>query len=643
MNATQEFLNFFKDSIIQTFDDRSFVVEKDPSLIACGRLSEINWMELRDMNARGAGIFFSVNQFAGGRRGKELCTGINAYFVECDTLSIDEQWKLYHEAKIRPSIIVRSKKSLHAYWLCSNPSIGNFVKVQQGLIERFHGDPTGKDIARVLRVPSFYHNKSEEKHLVEVQWWETDVLVTEEQMLDAFPSTQETRVFAPPAGGLTQVRAQTNFWDDLSKLDNREVLRRMSGQDICNKETFTFSRRSGSSDYIIVNGKPCDAWIDENGMIGSGKGGGPCWIQWLSFYDRSKSEVAKWAQDNLLDLLSTATVSQLGNYRQNIPYSDTKKVEKKKPIRVTGAMDHLESIVEEFNAPPSPFTWGLPKLDNLLPVIENGHYIIIFGQSGSGKTLFSFYMARKNAEKVGNVLFLSLEMSTQQLLKRYVRDRGRVGKELWRAKEFDKGIAAVHLPELQHMQFAGIDEGQEFGLEEIEELLKREQPKLVFIDNLNKIQGKGRGELEVTQSVSSGLLSLTRKYKIPIVVIHHANKMPTERKKKEEAPKPGMVGNSQGKDATSFRGLSGIRGTNKTVDDADTLIEVSHIKVVPPPGCPIILPEENSTTGIAVYKDREFDALTTQFINYYEGSFYADLEEVRVIQEFENSFEGKIV
>src|ERR1035437_3620901 len=127
MFGPQDFLKFFKDSVYQVFDDRNYTAEKDRSMAMYGRMSEVDWIQLRELNARGAGIFFSVNQFAGGKRGKELCTGINAWFVESDSLPKDEQWKLVKSSPIVPSAIVESKNSLHLYWFAKDATIGNFV------------------------------------------------------------------------------------------------------------------------------------------------------------------------------------------------------------------------------------------------------------------------------------------------------------------------------------------------------------------------------------------------------------------------------------------------------------------------------------------------------------------------------------
>ena len=69
-------------------------------------------LQLQAHNARNRGIFFVVN--AGGQTDQEI-TRINAQFVECDDLPLDEQWKQIRDFPLEPSIVVRTRKSLHTY------------------------------------------------------------------------------------------------------------------------------------------------------------------------------------------------------------------------------------------------------------------------------------------------------------------------------------------------------------------------------------------------------------------------------------------------------------------------------------------------------------------------------------------------
>jgi hypothetical protein len=64
---TQNFLKLFKDFVIQTFPDNK-ITNNDSSLTTFGKPQEYSWERLQKLNDSGAGIFFSVNQFAMGRR-----------------------------------------------------------------------------------------------------------------------------------------------------------------------------------------------------------------------------------------------------------------------------------------------------------------------------------------------------------------------------------------------------------------------------------------------------------------------------------------------------------------------------------------------------------------------------------------------
>ena len=66
--------------------------------------------QLEAHNDKNRGIFFVVN--AGGQADQEI-TRINAQFVECDDLSLDEQWAQIKAFPLEPSIVVRTRKSLH--------------------------------------------------------------------------------------------------------------------------------------------------------------------------------------------------------------------------------------------------------------------------------------------------------------------------------------------------------------------------------------------------------------------------------------------------------------------------------------------------------------------------------------------------
>jgi hypothetical protein len=290
--STSTFLSNFPSYCLQTFDDKA----KDKALASCFAPYEGCGGSLSELNKRGAGIFFTPNAFPYGIRKKQECVDVNAWFFEIDDKSFEEQWDMIEKAPIKPSIVVQTKKSLHCYYPSKDGTITNFEAIQRGLIAHFGADKACKDITRVLRVPGFYHNK-QEPYMVKIVRYEP-VKVKEADMLEAFPA---------PMGKVKEVKVQSvekdDFWDVVSHFNNKMMLERLSGKPIVDGETFSFRPRSSGGEYIDVNGQMADAWIDEQGMIGSSKEGGPTYIQWLEYYGRAKSEIAAWVKENCKDLL----------------------------------------------------------------------------------------------------------------------------------------------------------------------------------------------------------------------------------------------------------------------------------------------------------------------------------------------------
>ena len=104
------------DVCIRVFSDRK---AEDPEFKGqkyTDKLSNIQNIlpMLKQHNEKHRGIFFVVN--SGGHTDEEI-TKVNAQFVEMDTGSFEEQQAKINSFKFEPSIIVKTRKSLHCYWL----------------------------------------------------------------------------------------------------------------------------------------------------------------------------------------------------------------------------------------------------------------------------------------------------------------------------------------------------------------------------------------------------------------------------------------------------------------------------------------------------------------------------------------------
>ena len=173
---TEAFLDLFPGhKIFAAFPDDDSTI---PPRHYHGGYSE-STKDLREMNLKKQwGIFFAVNLLdrdldpinpANDRprhRTKKMVTHARAIFMDAD----DPQSAPLDEFPLSPSIIVESSPGkYHYYWLIHGMTdqLDEWNKVQIGLINKYNGDNKAKDLARVLRLPGYYHNKKD-PFLVEV-------------------------------------------------------------------------------------------------------------------------------------------------------------------------------------------------------------------------------------------------------------------------------------------------------------------------------------------------------------------------------------------------------------------------------------------------------------------------------------------
>ncbi len=114
--------------------------------------------KLHDDNKADRGVFFIVN--GGGHTDKAVKTA-RAQFVDFDDFPFEEQIERIKAFPLEPSIIIKTKKSLHCYWLLDGGKIALFREVQERLIQYFGSDPVIKNESRVMRLYGFEHRKTD--------------------------------------------------------------------------------------------------------------------------------------------------------------------------------------------------------------------------------------------------------------------------------------------------------------------------------------------------------------------------------------------------------------------------------------------------------------------------------------------------
>ena len=148
---------------------------------------------LQNYNNNNQAICFVVN--GGGTKDKEVirsksCT---SQFMEIDDYKMESQIKIINAFPLKPSIIVKTKKSLHTYWLVDNGDIKQFRSIQKQFIKLFSSDPNIQNESRVMRMPNYYHQKSDPV-MVSVIHFEPDIRYKQSDILSAINGTSLEKI-----------------------------------------------------------------------------------------------------------------------------------------------------------------------------------------------------------------------------------------------------------------------------------------------------------------------------------------------------------------------------------------------------------------------------------------------------------------
>ena len=155
----QRFLTLLGDGLdnwtFQTFDDNADRQDRSLAQILHAHNGPVV-ARLFDLNRRGAGVFAMINCGDGNGRRAQNVVEVRAVFVDLDGAPLSG----IENAPLEPHLIIESSPGrYHAYWRIEGLPLGQFEAIQTALAQRFSGDPSVKDLPRVMRLPGFYHLK----------------------------------------------------------------------------------------------------------------------------------------------------------------------------------------------------------------------------------------------------------------------------------------------------------------------------------------------------------------------------------------------------------------------------------------------------------------------------------------------------
>lgn len=132
---------------------------------------------------------------AGHLRDKRNVIGFNAFFLDFDAGSKEEQMQTIRTMPLRPTAIVESGRGYHAYFAIEDGSKINATiwSAVQSQMARTHGaDKAVRDPARLMRLPGSWHTKngSELKEVTIVEYHD-GVFYGVREIMEVYPVPQE--------------------------------------------------------------------------------------------------------------------------------------------------------------------------------------------------------------------------------------------------------------------------------------------------------------------------------------------------------------------------------------------------------------------------------------------------------------------
>jgi len=209
----------------------------------------------------------------------------------------------------------------------------------------------------------------------------------------------------------------------------------------------------------------------------------------------------------------------------------------------------------------TPYTRWLETIDKKFGRFGLNKLIVTLGESQSGKTEFTFFQARKNADRWFKVCYICLEMTKEAMCQRAAIKRAAISKEERDDKTFtDQQKEVLKQKYKKLMEYKNLDLVylQTTTPDKIHDLIidkNIEWYDLFYIDNLGFITEEWIQEIELTAKAIRVLKELTNLYPLTINLIHHFNKWGSN-------------------DRNAPRGMASIRSSGKIENDADYVIQV---------------------------------------------------------------------
>lgn len=421
-------------------------------------------------------------------------------------------------------------------------------------------DTACKNPARMFRVPGSKNTKKGEK----------DVVMIQSQPGMISPIVKFVCTYTPK-----------------KKLDISTMLERIkraSMFDICRDLGYEVNQKG----FLVMNGEATSIHLHPSGEFCtrfSGKpGSGDMVSLYRALYDKGFIEA-------VIDI------------SQKVFHEEVALSEEQERKRNLEAFQRAQRLVTTY----APVLWNTELMNAQFPPIKRYGYVVLSGETKSGKSTVAFDIAVKNAKEGKRVLYITLEMTASQLRENIARSAANIEpmEERWRLekgwypqqkeKMYQETMQMLH--GLTSLHIIGRDMGGVYTWKAIEERILGSVPwDLVVVDNLDKIDNlPHQTDFEKQKTVSNDILVFTNTYLIPVILIHHLRKPADEKR-------------------SVFRTVDALSGTGKISHDADMVVMVSRERTETGEYA-------DSSTFVRVAETREFSPCIRK-VWFHQGTFH---------------------
>jgi len=174
---------------------------------------------LYSLNRKAAAVYVAINKLQGSRRVKDAVTACRAIWVEDD----EKQSRGPRSPKDFPlpySLVVESSdKKYHYYWLTYTEDLRTWERIQKEVMsEKFGSDRGANGLNRAMRVPGFWHKKTN-KFATRIVY----MLDHEHVKIEPVPS-DDFLEFSIPAGGKEEYAFTCNLATEVRRYDWEEIM-----------------------------------------------------------------------------------------------------------------------------------------------------------------------------------------------------------------------------------------------------------------------------------------------------------------------------------------------------------------------------------------------------------------------------------